>query len=236
MEKLKHKLPPYSIIDHLCLDDSTLTQLIDCVKFMDSNFKSVFETNKGLCGTHHDLASQVYDNFYQINLTDSTIDNPDVTIDDCEIINNDMISSSYYYRKKQLYSTSGGVMDESTYTVKTKYYEQYQSLFDNILAKFKGRPTRIRLVKLMAGTNVLPHIDYDPSYAVRIIFPIISHHECLNLFWVKNNIEVTTFKPGNAYFLNTGYKHSVLNLSKTDRYTFMVSVKGTDDIDHIILD
>lgn len=236
MEKLKHRLPTYSIIDHLCLDNQTLQELVKCIEELDPEFKSVLEINKGLCGIHHDLASGVYDNFYQISLTDSVVDNPTLTSEDCEIVHNDLHSSTRTnnIRRKQLTSVSQGVMDESTYTKKTEVYGKYQELFDKILAKFKGNPTRIRLVKLEAGTNVPPHIDYDPSYAVRFILPVISNNDCVNVFWVKNKIEVVSLIPGNAYFLNTGYKHAVLNFSKNHRYTFMVSVKGIEDIEHIL--
>jgi len=236
MEKLKYKLPSYSVINHLCLGSDIIHELKKCIEQLDSEFQSVIEINKELCGIHHELANGVYDNFYQISLTDSNVDNRDVTLEDCEIIHNDLHSSSRsknIKRKKQI-SLSGGVMDESTYTRKTAIYEKYQNLFDKILFKFKGQPTRVRLVKLMSGTTVPPHIDYDPSYALRFIFPIVSDKDCINIFWVKDKIEVVNFEPGNAYFLNTGFKHAVLNFSKKHRYTFMVSVKGTEDIDHLL--
>lgn len=236
MEKLKHRLPAYASVDHLSLDSDTLKKLITCVQELETNFQSVLEINKGLCGIHHDLASGVYDNFYQISLTDSMIDNPELTSEECKIVHNNLHSSTRTnnIRRKKLTSVSQGVMDESTYTKKTEVYGKYQELFDKILTKFKGNPTRIRLVKLEAGTNVPPHIDYDPSYALRFILPIISDTDCVNVFWVKNKIEVVSLVPGNIYFLNTGYKHAVLNFSKNHRYTFMVSVKGIEDIEHIL--
>jgi hypothetical protein len=107
-------------------------------------------------------------------------------------------------------------------------------LFDGILSKFRGKTTRVRLVKLDSGSSVAPHIDYDPSYAVRIIIPIIASPECINITWAKNEVHSTFFEPGKAYFLNTGYKHAVVNMSKHARYTFMISVTGTADIDHLI--
>lgn len=236
MEKLKHKLPAYAAVDHLSLDNELLAELAACIQKLDPDFQSVLEINKGLCGIHHELASGVYDNFYQISLTDSTVDNKDITLEECEIVHTDLHSSTSVdnIRRKQATSRSGGVMDESTYTKKTDVYHQHQALFDKILCKFKGQTTRIRLVKLMSGTTVPPHIDYDPSYAVRFIFPVISDQDCVNVFWVKNKIEVANFEPGQAYFLNTGFKHAVLNFSKNHRYTFMVSVKGTEDINHLI--
>jgi len=231
--KLKHQLPTYSIIDHLSLDEELLLELQNCVSELNNEFKSVLEVNKGLCGVHHDLLKSVYDNFFQISLTDSVVENKNITMNECEVAHDNLYKNGY--RHKQLLALDdNNVLNESTYTSKTDIYHRYAHIFDKVLAKFKGSPTRIRLVKLEAGSNVSPHIDYDPSYAVRIIIPIIADPECVNVFWVKNDVEATMFVPGKAYFLNTGYKHAVMNMSKCDRYTFMISINGTEDIDHLI--
>lgn len=235
--KLKHRLPSHSVIDHLSLTPVQLESLINCVHELESEFKSVLEVNKELCGIHHDLASKVYDNFFQISLTDSTVENKSTTIEECEVVDEDIHSRGLIksYRKRiELTTDSSSPMNESTYTAKTKIYDNYAEIFDSIFSKIKGKSTRARLVKLSSGSNVTPHIDYDPSYAVRIIIPIIADNECLNVFWVKNNIETIAFTPGEAYFLNTGYKHAVMNFSKHDRYTLLISINGTQDIDHLL--
>lgn len=235
--KLKHRLPSHSVIDHLSLTPVQLESLINCVHELESEFKSVLEVNKELCGIHHDLASKVYDNFFQISLTDSTVENKSTTIEECEVVDEDIHSRGLIksYRKRiELTTDSSSPMNESTYTAKTKIYDNYAEMFDSIFSKIKGKSTRARLVKLSSGSNVTPHIDYDPSYAVRIIIPIIADNECLNVFWVKNNIETIAFTPGKAYFLNTGYKHAVMNFSKHDRYTLLISINGTQDIDHLL--
>ena len=235
--KLKHRLPSHSVINHLSLTPVQLESLINCVHELESEFKSVLEVNKELCGIHHDLASKVYDNFFQISLTDSTVENKSTTIEECEVVDEDIHSRGLIksYRKRiELTTDSSSPMNESTYTAKTKIYDNYAEIFDSIFSKIKGKSTRARLVKLSSGSHVTPHIDYDPSYAVRIIIPIIADNECLNVFWVKNNIETIAFTPGKAYFLNTGYKHAVMNFSKHDRYTLLISINGTQDIDHLL--
>jgi hypothetical protein len=231
--KLKHQLPTYSIIDHLSLDEELLLELQNCVSELNNEFKSVLEVNKGLCGVHHDLVKSVYDNFFQISLTDSVVENKNITMNECEIAHDNLHKNGYRH-KQSLALDDNSVLNESTYTSKTDIYKRYAHIFDKVLAKFKGSPTRIRLVKLESGSNIAPHIDYDPSYAVRIIIPIFADPDCVNVFWVKNNIESVTFKLGNAYFLNTGYKHAVMNFSKNDRYTFMISINGTEDIQNLI--
>jgi len=232
MEKLKHKLPIFNIVDHLCIDDNILYDLQSIFLNLESEFQSVLEVNKKLCGLHHKLTTSVYDNFFQIALTDSKYNNEDVDLEFCETIHDELHNS--IRSKYELATTDNSPFNENTYTHPTSTYVRYKKSFDNVLSKFKGKPTRIRLVKLNAGTDIAPHIDYDPSYAVRIIIPIFSTPECVNIFWEKNQVHSMFFEPGKAYFLNTGYKHAVMNFSKHDRYTFMISVNGIEDIKHLI--
>ena len=235
--KLKYCLPTYGILEHICIDQIKLNDLINCVHELESEFKSVLEINKELCGIHHELVKNVYDNFFQIALTDTSVNNQEITLDECEISHTQLNQSgnfSSYKRKKSLVIDETSVFNEAKYTIRTEIYNRYKSLFDHIIRKIKGNPTRIRLVKLSAGSSISPHIDYDPSYAVRIIIPIISDQNCVNLFWIKNSLESVSLVPGNAYFLNTGFKHAVINFSKHDRYTLMISVNGTEDIQPLL--
>ena len=238
-KKLKHLLPAFSILEHCSLDETTLSEMVQCINELDAEFKTTIEVNKKLCSVHNDLTHTSYSSFYQIGLTDTSAENQEVTFEELDQINKELNagSNTENYRLKQKLSTEeNSPMNESTFTVKTETYNRYHRLFDSIINKFKGNPTRIRLVKLQAGASITPHIDYDPSYSVRVIIPIMAEKECINLFWVKNNVEAVTFTPGNAYFLNTGFKHAVINYSDKDRYTFMITLKDTKDIDHLLND
>lgn len=232
--KLKHKLPVCATLDHLELKQETLAKLQACVADSDARFVSVYDVNKSLCGIHDVLASNVYNNFFQIALTTSTFAEQSDACDAATSELQRLSKSQAVRRRKELTSESASPFNERTYTEKTPFYEKYGDLFDEVLENVKGKKARIRLVKLAAKTTVPPHIDYDPSYAVRIIVPIISSPECINVFWVKNTIQSFFLKPGKAYFLNTGYKHAVVNMSDKDRYTFMITIDGTDDIQHLI--
>ncbi len=239
MEKrLKHLLPPCEVLNHLCLGEETLAELKNCVHQLQNQFTSVIEANKSLCGINHQLTEDVfYENFFQVALTESEIEQNNVSLSSCKEAHDTLRAegvSKGVRTRKQLSAQSNSPFNEATYSKKSLIYEQHRFLFDKILAPLKGEATRIRLVRLPAGASIAPHIDYDPSYAVRIILPIISTPECLNIFWVKKEIHSFYLRPGIAYFLNTGYRHAVINLSKTDRYTFMVSVKGPADIEHLI--
>lgn len=234
--KLKHRLPTTSVLDHLCLDEKTLADLVSCVNELKSQFKSVIEVNNQLCGIHHKLASNVYENFFQIALTNSHHETQ-TDLESCQKTYEEINQGSRteaIRKKKALATDKSSAFNEHSYRNRNEVYEQYKNLFEKILNPVKGQTTRVRLVKLAAGTSVAPHIDYDPSYAVRVIIPVISNSECLNVFWVQNKIETVHLEPGKAYFLNTGYKHAVINLSNEDRYTFMFSINGTEDIHHLL--
>jgi len=236
-KKLKHLLPASSILEHCSMDEATLNELVECIAELQSEFKTPIEVNKKLCSVHNELTHTSYKNFYQISLTDTSADNEAVDYEQLDKINQELTAGSMVdsYRRKQHSSTEeNNPMNETTFTVKTETYKRYENLFNKVLGKFRGSPTRIRLVKLGAGASITPHIDYDPSYSVRVIIPIMAEPECVNLFWVKNKVEAVNFTPGNAYFLNTGFKHAVINYSNKDRYTFMISLKDTKDIDHLL--
>lgn len=234
--KLKHKLPLIAELSHINLTNNELKEAVNLVKTLDNQFVNVIDANKKLCGIHHILASDAYNNFLQISLTDSLI-NTDTTLDDC-VLEHDRLQASGRISsmklKLQEVTSDYSVYNEKLYTEKTQIYHDNKKLFEGIFSKFKSKPIRARLVKLCAGTSVTPHIDYDPSYAVRVIIPLISTEDCVNMFWRKNTPESYYLKPGIAYFLNTGYRHAVINWSKTDRYTILVSVDGTEDINNLL--
>lgn len=235
--KLKHKLPLCTQLEHISLCPTQLQSLKDIVRELEGEFRSVLEINKQLCGIHHQLATSVYDNFFQIALTDSSAENVDTTIEACEVTHNELHDGSRVQSIRKKLAASSDInnpLNERTYTVPTAIYERYRPLFTGIFERFRGKPTRIRLVKLAAHTTVAPHIDYDPSYSVRVIIPIISPKDCVNLFWQHNNIHGYHLEEGLAYFLNTGYKHAVVNMSDTDRYTLLVSVDTSRDVEHLL--
>jgi hypothetical protein len=83
---------------------------------------------------------------------------------------------------------------------------------------------------LEAGKVIPYHIDYDPSYAVRVIIPIHTNDKVLNLSKVKGEEVTANLEEGKAYFLNTGIPHSVVNTSLSARVALMYSIQGTDDL------
>lgn len=237
MVRLKHKLPTYAKLDHLALTTDELAAIKDLVLASENNFATVLETNKNLCEIHHTLAEAVYDNVYQISLTDNNTASDIQNLDECKVAYDNIGEAgtvSNLKNRNAISSNENSLLNEKNYNKKNEFYHAHSALFDSIFSRFKGIPTRVRISKMLANSTIVPHIDYDPSYSVRVIIPIISPGDCVNLFWNKNVVESVNMKEGVSYFLNTGYKHAVVNLSKHDRYTFTICVDGTQDIEHLI--
>jgi hypothetical protein len=92
---------------------------------------------------------------------------------------------------------------------------------------------RVRITKLEAGKQIPWHIDYDPSYATRIIIPIYTNTMVENWFKVKGVETNVHLEAGKAYFLNTGFSHAVFNNSYMSRIALMFSLDGQDDLETI---
>jgi len=157
---------------------------------------------------HEKLVKDVYNNFEQINLTELDGDPMPYT---------DNIKKRIRRREETLYNK------------KTEDY--IGSYFENIVEQFDAPAMRVRITKLAPKTEITFHIDYDPSYATRIIIPIYTDKKVKNLFKVRKNIEEYNLKAGKAYFINGGFAHSVKNESENSRIALMFSLDGQNDLE-----
>lgn len=169
-------------------------------------FIDVKTANPMLCMNHEELVKDVYDNFEQINLTTASTLLP--------------FEPSIKERLKR--------REEHLYNVPTDDYTD--SYFQEIITQLKAPASRIRITKLAAGKMIPFHVDYDVSYAVRCICPIYGGDNVVNLFKRDGKIEAYNLEDGNAYFLNIGYPHAVINMSDSPRIALMFSLKGVEDI------
>ena len=108
------------------------------------------------------------------------------------------------------------------------------SYFEQIVTQCKALLSRIRITKLAPGKMIPLHVDYDVNYGVRCIVPIYGDDNVINLFKRDNKIEAFTLKDGTANFLNIGYKHAVINMSKSPRIALMFTLNGTKDIEKLL--
>ena len=208
MEKFmnKHNLPTIANLN-LNIDLEKLRKETDNLaeKFVD-----VRSANPMLCDNHMDLVKSVYDNFKQINLTTPSEILPHTT------------SIKERLRRRE----------EHLYNVPTEDYTG--SYFEQIVSQCKAPASRIRITKLEPGKSIPFHVDYDVSYGVRCIVPIYGDKNVINLFKRNGKIEAYNLKNGVANFLNIGYTHGVVNLSKQPRIALMFTLDGTDDLLSII--
>lgn len=220
ISKLKYKLPniielPYKF------DIARLKLELDKIS---GKFKGVLEANGTLCANNHNLVKSVYDHFEQVNLTVFQGQSSEISLDLCESTYNDNSAKKRLRRE----NIDAG-LDERNYNYPTEDFTG--SYFEEVVKTFKCPAIRVRLTKLRAGKSLTPHIDYDPSYATRIIIPIETNEQCINQFWRKEEYsECHLPANGSAYFLNTGVKHNVVNNGLTDRVALMFSLDGTQDI------
>ena len=183
-----------------------LNRLQKATDALAEKFVDVRTANPMLCMNHEELVGRVYDNFEQINLTTPS-----------EIL---PYTSSIKERLKR--------KEEHLYNVPTKDYTG--SYFEEIVTQLKAPASRIRITKL-APNKVIPfHVDYDVSYAVRCICPVYGDKNVVNLFRRNNKVEAYNLENGNAYFLNIGYPHAVVNMSDKPRIALMFSLDGTNDL------
>lgn len=172
-----------------------------------TKFTDVRTANPMLCDNHMELVGQVYDNFEQINLTTPS-----------EILPHTASIKERLRRK-----------EEHLYNIPTEDYTN--SYFEEIVTQLKAPASRIRITKLAPGKAIPFHVDYDVSYAVRCICPIYGDRNVVNVFRRDGELEAYNLENGQAYFLNIGYPHAVMNMSDKPRIALMFSLDGTDDLE-----
>lgn len=235
--RTKYQLPATIKLPQFQFDICRLQQ--ELLKIADS-FDGVLQANGLLCTNNHELVSKVYDHFEQINLTeyDGCEENEMGSVENCTIIGetlNEEVAPSKvtaYRQRSRLTKKLDGRLNEHRYSKPTALYTG--SYFEEIVNSFKEKAIRVRITKLVPGEALPPHIDYDPTYAARIIIPIFTNEKCINQFWVRGELQEHHLKAdGGAYFLNTGFKHAVVNTGETPRIALMFSLAGQADLESI---
>lgn len=209
----KYQLPAYAALDHIEIDLPRLQQAADDLAH---RYQSVCDANPKLCEYHPALVDSVYDNFDQINLTEH---NGEQELADIPESTRDRI------RRNR------GNKEEAFFNKPTPEYTG--SYFEDIVNQFAHPAMRVRITRLAPGTAIPLHIDYDPTYATRIIVPIYSNSHVINRFKIKKTEVSGYLEPGRAWFLNTGFAHGVENLSRANRIALMFSLDGQDDLRYI---
>ncbi len=201
----KHELPSMANLNL----DINLNKLQGEMIRLAEKFVDVRTANPMLCMNHEELVQTVYDNFEQINLTTPS-----------EILPHTASIKERLRRR-----------EEHLYNIPTEDYTH--SVFEKIVTQLKAPASRIRITKLAPGKTIPFHVDYDVSYGVRCIVPIYGDKQVVNLFRRDGKLEAYNLENGNAYFLNIGYPHAVVNMSKHARIALMFTLDGTEDLNNV---
>jgi len=209
----KYQLPAFAALEHIEIDLPRLQQAADDLAH---KYQSVCDANPKLCEYHPALVDSVYDNFDQINLTEH---NGEQVLEDIPESTRDRI------RRNR------GNKEEAFFNKPTPEYAG--SYFEDIVNQFKHDAMRVRITRLAPHTQIPLHIDYDPTYATRIIVPIYTNAKVFNRFKVKKSDVTGYLEAGHAWFLNTGFAHGVQNCSDENRIALMFSLDGQADLTDI---
>lgn len=231
----KHQLPSYYCLSHIKFDLEKLRQEV-CQ--LEGHFTSVYESNKSFCSNNSALAESVYSHFEQVSLTECRYEDTVSSENRSQSLSDDPAGRGRQDLGKlsQYKVRMSGDVDprlvERNYTKPTDLLKG--TYIEKCLRQFKSTVTRVRLVKLKAGYLVPAHIDYDPSYAVRVLLPIETNKFCMNFLWRKGVHEPMHLPAnGSPWFFNVGFSHGVGNYGPTDRITLMISLDGQEDLQNI---
>lgn len=112
--------------------------------------------------------------------------------------------------------------DERFYRKPVEGIPRYLS---EVLNTFRPYLHRARFAKLEPFSQVLPHVDYDTKYSVRLHIPIITSEECkVGINYNDQKLEIHLPADGSIYFLNQGYQHWATNPTETPRTHLILSV------------
>ena len=222
----KYNLPCAYKLSHIKFNLSKLRQALTP---FSSQFTDIYEANKGLCQNHFELATSVKDHFFQVSLTKCSTSTKNS--ENCE--DETRGSRSQRYRIATSRRTDLPWMDEYNWNIPTKQFQS--SYFYQCVKAFTSPAIRVRLTTLQPGKTITPHIDYNVSYAVRIVVPIYTNTQCWNYFWKQGEkVKIHIPTDGHPWFLNVGLRHSVENLGDNNRTVLMFSLAGTEDIQHLL--
>ena len=241
MNLRKHSFPACAKLPNIKFD---IELLRNEVKKLNEQWVNVYQANRGLCATHEDLAADNYHHFDQINLTyfepslNDIIDLSNLKAE-CKISANSeslgKTKTAKHRTKVNRLENLPPAMNEHNWFHPLPLYEN-SYIKEAIESQFQATPIRVRLSRIRAGKFLTPHIDYDTTYAIRVIVPIQGDKDVFNVCWPRNiREEHNLVADGSAYFLNTGYKHSVEHRGTEDRIALMFSLPTQEDVMSIVL-
>jgi hypothetical protein len=231
--KLRKTLPAFAQVNGLTVDlPKLLSELVDHGLF-DADYTAVSSTvdNTENLFIKANMACKRFFNadddvaYQEVNLSKPSFASPFLN-------ENDAVRDVFaIYRTKRLdpskpeYSEHA---DERNHNIEPKYLTDGSEL-QHVFSFFKGKPCRVRISRMKAGTSIKPHVDYDPSYIFRYHIPLITNSECR---FHAEGVDVHLPADGRVFWLNTGKRHWVTN-GPTDRYHLLIDVTGDKEVNNL---
>lgn len=223
----KHHLPSYYPLTRYRFD---ITKLREATLDASDYFTDVFQSNSDLCKNNPELTDKVYDHYEQVSLT--KFNGASAPVPAADLTARTSMSRTQEYRQKIGKRFDNPQMDERNYNLPTELYSG--SHFEACVSQFNAAPMRVRLVKLKPGKVVDFHIDYDPSFSVRIVVPVFTNEHVWNYTKRGNELEkIHLPADGTPWFLNTGFSHSAVNEGDSERIILMFSLVPDSLLDEI---
>lgn len=107
--------------------------------------------------------------------------------------------------------------------------------FKEVIASFKFPILSAGLLKLGVGAAIIPHFDYNLGYednCFRLHFPITTNDD-VSFVLDGNPLKML---PGECWYTNVNYTHSVSNNEITDRVHLVIDGERTDWSDDLFFD
>lgn len=101
-----------------------------------------------------------------------------------------------------------------------------------VIKSFKTSILSARLMKLKAGAAIKPHRDHNLGYEdnqFRLHIPIITNKD---VRFILDNV-LLTMLPGECWYTNVNYVHSVKNLGSSDRVHLVIDANRNDWSDEL---
>ena len=146
----------------------------------------------------------------------------------------DLEDASAYTTKDKISRKIPFSMDEHNWNEPVDFYKD-STLQQHLNGAFQDKLIRVRFSRLHPGGVVPPHIDYNTTYAMRVIIPLSGNKGVENHFWVNGEHKVVEMRLKRCYFLNIGYRHAVYHKGNDLRHYLIASIDGQKDFECISL-
>lgn len=93
-----------------------------------------------------------------------------------------------------------------------------------VIGQFKSKLLSVRLLRLMPGSEIKPHTDFQLGYEnnnFRVHIPITTNNQ---ISFILNNQQLHMI-PGDCWYTNVNFTHSVSNHGKTDRVHLVIDLE-----------